>query len=83
MATKVRIELNIAGFNAVRRSPEVRSDLKRRAEAIAAQAGEGFEVIETDNPSRAGAMVVAATKDARLAEATEKVLTKAINAGRG
>lgn len=82
MAKKIKIELNIAGFNAIRRSPEVRADLKRRANAIAAQAGEGFEVIETDNSSRSGAMVVAATREARMAEATDKALTKAIGAGR-
>lgn len=80
---KVKLEFNRAGFNAVRHDPAIVADIRRRAEAIAAQAGDGFEVIETDNASRAGALVVATTYAARKAEATDKVLTKAIDAGRG
>lgn len=83
MATKVRIEPIIEGFNAVRRSEGVRADLLARAERIQAAAGEGFEVVPTDNPSRSGVLVVANTIESRRAEATDKVLTKAIDAGRG
>lgn len=80
---KVKLEFNRVGFNAVRHDPAIVADIRRRAEAIAAAAGDGFEVIDTDNPGRAGAMVVANTFEARRAEATDKVLTKAIDAGRG
>ena len=84
MATKVKIVMINAGFNAVRRSDGVRADLKARAERIRDATGvEGFAVIETDNASRSGALVVANTYAARKAEATDKVLTKAIDAGRG
>ncbi len=83
MSTKVKIVMINAGFNAVRRSEGVRADLLARAEKIRDAAGEGFAVIQTDNPSRSGALVVANTNAARRAEATDKVLTKAIDAGRG
>lgn len=84
MATKVRIEPIVEGFNAVRRSEGVRADLLARAERIQAATGvDGFDVIETSNPNRIGFLVVANTIEARKAEATGKVLTKAIDAGRG
>lgn len=80
---KVKIKFNRAGFNAARRDPAVKADIHRRAQAIANAAGEGFVVIDTDNAGRSGSMVVAETFEARRAEATDKVLTKAIDAGRG
>lgn len=84
MATKVKIVMINEGFNAVRKSEGVRADLMARAERIRDATGvEGFAVIPTDNASRAGVLVVANTRAARLAEATDKVLTKAIDAGRG
>lgn len=84
MATKIKIEMIPSGFVETMRSAEVRADLKARAERIRDATGvEGFEVIETDNAGRSGALVVAATIQARRAEAKDKVLTRAIDAGRG
>lgn len=84
MATKIKIEMIPAGFSGTMRSAEVKADLKARAERVRDATGvEGFEVIETDNAGRSGALVVATTYEARKAEATDKVLTKAIDAGRG
>ncbi|SEE82518.1 hypothetical protein SAMN04489740_2686 [Arthrobacter alpinus] len=84
MATKIKIVPNIEGFNAVRRSEGVRADLLARAERILEATGvDGFVIVKTENPQRSGVMVVANTSEARKAEATDKVLTKAIDAGRG
>lgn len=84
MATKVKIVMINEGFNAVRRSEGVRADLMARAERIRDATGvDGFVAIATDNASRSGVLVVANTFEARRAEATDKVLTKAIDAGRG
>lgn len=77
-----RIVFHYAAFNALRKSAEVRADLRRRAEAIAEAAGEGFEVNERFGKSRARASVRAETFEARKAEAQDKVLTAAIDAGR-
>lgn len=80
----VRIELHFKGFTELLNSPEVIADMQRRLEAIAAAAGEGFEV----SPARAGGRrargaVYAATEQAKLAEATGAALTRSIDAGRG
>lgn len=84
MATKIKIEMIPAGFVETMRSAEVRADLKSRGERIRDATGvDGFEVIETENAGRAGVLVVANTIQARRAEAKDKVLTRAIDAGRG
>lgn len=80
---KTKIKFNYAGFNEVRRSPEVAADLRARAERIASAAGEGFEVKATMNAGRAGAIVYADTMEAMVAEAEDKALSSAIDAGRG
>lgn len=83
MATRMRLEFNYPGFDQLRKSDPVRAELRRRANLIAAEAGEGFEVTEHVGPHRARASVRAATWDAKRAEATDKVLTRALDAGRG
>ncbi|MEV8134296.1 hypothetical protein [Microbacterium aurantiacum] len=82
--TTVRIEMNSAGFDAILKSPEVQADLRRRAERIAAAAGgePDFEVDVRVGASRARASVVTATTEGRLAEAKNRALTSALDAGR-
>lgn len=81
--TTVRLEFNQAGFAALAKGPEVAALLERKAEAIAAAAGDGFEVTSAVGATRARSTVLAATQEARVAEATDKALTRAIGAGRG
>lgn len=83
MARRGRIVLNRKGMRALLRSPEVLADLKRRAEAIAARAGDGMEPSAMVGKNRARASVITATHSARRAEATSRALTRAIDAGRG
>lgn len=79
----VRVEINKAGVRALLKSVEVQADLKRRAEAIAAKAGDGMEV-ETDvGANRARAVVVTRTESAKKAEAKNHTLSRALDAGRG
>ena len=78
-----RIELNSAGVRELLRSPEVRADLDSRARAIAAAAGEGMESDSQVGKGRARATVWTDTVEAMEAEATERALTRAIDAGRG
>lgn len=78
-----KLEFNREGFDAVRKSPEVQADLRRRAELIAAAAGEGNEVNTHVGAHRARASVRTETYEARRAEAVDKTLTSALDAGRG
>ncbi len=79
-----RIEFHNAGFNELRRSPEVRAELERRGSAIAEAAGgaEDFEVVSTLTKSRARVVVVTATARAKQLEAEDRALTSALDAGR-
>ena len=83
--TKLRIEINVPGFNAVRRSQAVMDDLLTRGMAIQDATGSpgDFEVIESPTSTRARVVVVTATQNGRRLEATDRVLTRAFNAARG
>ena len=83
MAEKIRIEINSAGIQALLKSSEVQELLKAKADRIAAAAGEGMEVTSRIGATRARASVVTATRAARKAEAEDRALTTAIDAGRG
>lgn len=78
----VKIKLNRPGVRELLRSAEVQADLARRARAIAAAAGPGMEVDTEVGSNRARASVRTVTTDARRREATERALTRAIDAGR-
>ena len=78
----IRLELNSAGIAELLSSSAVASVCQEAAEAIAARAGDGFEVMEPMQMNfgggRVGVGVQAATYEAKLAEATDKVLSKAV-----
>lgn len=82
MPVSFRFVLNHKGVDELLKSPEMLSDLERRAEAIAAAAGEGMEVNVEVGQTRARASVFTATIDAMVAEAVHRDLTRAIDAGR-
>ena len=80
-----KLELNVPGFNEVRRSPEIVADLQRRADAVVAATGspDDFAIIATPSASRAGFVILTATEEGRRLEATDRVLTRAFDAARG
>lgn len=82
MAVKVRLEFLPEGFSAILNAKATQDDALRRAEAIAGEAGEGFTASTWTGRTRVFAGVRAVTMDARRAEAVDKVLTAAIDAGR-
>lgn len=82
MAQRIRIEMNRKGVEELLKSPEVQADLQRRAEAIAQAAGPGMVAEARVGRTRARASVRTGDFDAILAEARDKALTKAIDAGR-
>lgn len=78
-----RVQLNRGNVRKLLRSEEVQANLKARADRIAAAAGPGMEAGVTVGPNRARTSVITATPEAMLAEATDRKLTRAIDAGRG
>lgn len=78
----VRIVLNDKAIQDLLKSVEVQTDLKHRADRIAAAAGEGMEVFEYIGKDRAHAGVFTDSFPARYHEARDRALTKAIDAGR-
>lgn len=78
----VRIELNTSGVGDLLRSGEVLDDLERRARAIASAAGPGMEASAQVGRTRARASVITGDLDAMRAEATDRSLTHAVDAGR-
>jgi hypothetical protein len=80
--SNVRIKLNPAGVRAILRSPKVLADLERRAQNVATAAGPGHHVEARLFRNRARAEVVTETDEAKVAEATERTLTRAFDAAR-
>jgi hypothetical protein len=80
----VRIVVNHAAVRKLLRSPAVKADLERRAKAIAAAAGDGFDVDSHIGKNRARADVATATPAAmRRVAADPAILLRALGAGRG
>lgn len=85
MGTKVRIEFLSGGFREVLNSPKVEAELLRRAQRIANAAGPGFEASVYRGGFGGGrhvASVRSTDRESRLAEAEDKALSRAIDAGR-
>lgn len=75
--------LNKKGVNELLHSPGIKADLKARAERVAAEAGPGMEVAVDDGKNRSRAAVITVTPEAMEGEATDRRLTRAIDAARG
>lgn len=76
------VKLNRKGVREILRSQRMADELERRANNIAASAGEGHTVDTTVGRARARSAVLTDTFDAMLSEATDRTLTRAIDAGR-
>lgn len=79
-----RVEINDEAARELLKSAPIKADLKRRADRIAAAAGVGqWDVTESNSRSRARVSVGTGDYKAREAEATNRVLLRALEAGRG
>lgn len=82
MPTKVRIELNTKGIRDLLCSEPIAKECEKAAKDIADRAGDGFEVKPTRmlnfGGGRVGYAVYTDTYEARLAEAEDKTLSKAV-----
>jgi len=85
MAGQIKIEMNSAGVVELLQSEDVQADLLRRGEAIQQATGlpDGFDVLPVVGKQRAAVYVTTASMEARLAEANDRALTRALDAGRG
>lgn len=82
MTNDVKVKLKIRGINALMTSAPVVSAVAQRAKRIAAAAGEGFEATVVPHKWTARAFVRPVTREAKEREAREKVLNRALDAGR-
>lgn len=80
--SKIRIEMNNAGFKQLATSAKIGKAITGITERIRDNAGEGFEsdvgIKRRHGAERQTGMVWAATREARKAEAENKVLTRAV-----
>lgn len=80
MATTVK--LNMRGIREVLKGPEVTADLARRSKRVEAAAGDGFEAVVKPGKYTARAYVQSAGRKGDEREASEKALTRALDAAR-
>ena len=84
MADEMRIEISDAAAIELLKSPEVMDELVRRANQIAAAAGDGqWDVTPSQTPTRARVSVGTGDQKARETEATIRGLSSALDAGMG
>ena len=78
-----RLELDHDGIAALLRSQPIATECEAAARRVATAAGDGFEVIGPRfTGQRVAYSVSAATEDARVAEATDRSLSRAVQACR-
>lgn len=80
---KIQIKPNHAGIGQIAKSSEMFAMLRVHTERIADRAGEGFEASTRLGKSRAVGVVRSVTHEARLAEAEDRALTRALHAVKG
>lgn len=84
MAGQIRIEMNSTGVVELLKSAEVQADLLRRGEAMQRATGspDDFDVLPIVGRQRAAVYVSTKTVAGMLAEAEDRALTRAVDAGR-
>ena len=80
---RTKIKWNRAAFNALRTAPGVEADLTERAQAVAAAAGEGVEMLPAEaGRKRAHRVVATVTPQAAKVNAEQNTLIRALDSGR-
>lgn len=82
-SSKMKIVLNRAAIGQILKGDKVQADLRRRAQAVAAAAGDGMVAEVTVGSTRARAAVVTETPAARVREGNDRALTRGFDAARG
>lgn len=81
--TRGKLVLNRAGVRKLLQDPAIGADMLDRAERIAAATGDEGFVADPKPGARARAIVTATTRRAQTREARDRVLSRAVDAGRG
>lgn len=84
MAKKFKLKLHNEGFNEVRRSPAIQSQLDAMGDAVVQATGmpEDFASFASPHRSRARTIVATSSQEGREAEAKDRTLTRAFGAAR-
>ena len=82
MMAKMTVKLSLKGIRELKYSPPVKAEVIRRAKRIAEAAGPGFVAVLGKSRVGARALVWTTDDESRKAEARDKVLTRALDAGR-
>ena len=80
--SKAKIKWRLKGFEEIRRLPKTKAELKKRADSIAAQAGEGYEALEGEGKTRSRASVVTTSMRAINHNRKHNTLLKSLDAGK-
>lgn len=78
-----QLKWNYAAGGQLLKSAEIQADLLRRAQAIAATAGDGFVADGSVGKTRARATARSVTFQAAKSEAKDRTLLRAVDAARG
>lgn len=79
----VKIKFNLKAFDQLRTAPGVDADVARRAERVAAAAGDGYEVLPAQQGrKRARRLVAPVTRAAKRDNETNNTLIRALGAGK-
>lgn len=76
----LKIDWNLATYDAIRRDPVLRSELRAAGDRVAARCGPGFEVSEYEGRSRSRVHVITATAEAKRENARRGLLARARDA---
>lgn len=78
MSKKVTIKLNSKGIQALLKSDAIAGACREQANAVAARAGDGYEVQQRNYPERTGFAIIAATDEANRDNLKNNTLLKAV-----
>lgn len=83
MARGIRLEMNYKTMADIMKSSPVMNELMRRGRLVQAAAGRGHMLTSRTGRTRARVSVITASQGAREREATDRSLTRALDAARG
>jgi hypothetical protein len=83
MSVTIRVQIDQKAVGELLKGVEVQEDLTSRGDAIQAAAGPGHSVLLRTGGDRAAVFIRTETAEAKYKEATERNLTRALDAGRG
>lgn len=78
----MKVKWRLAGFEEIRRLPKTKAELEKRAQRIADQAGEGYEMRSGEGKTRSRASVVTTSMRAIVSNRKNNTLLRSMDAGK-